>query len=344
MLPWQKARARSERSMKAIRAHKFGGPENLILEEVGNPVAGPGEVVIDIRAAGVNPSDVYMLSGAYALVPNLPYIPGYDAAGQVSAVGQGVKEFSTGDRVLTCPGVGKQEGKPDLGITGCFAEKLVRKAADIRALPDNVSFSQGAAIGVPYATAHHALFLKGCGQAGETVFIHGASGAVGTAAIQLAKRAGLKVIGSAGSDKGLALVRELGADLAVNHKSENYLEEVREASDGGPQMIIEMLANVNLATDLDLLAKYGRVVVVGARAEVTINPRVMMMKELDVRGLALFNATRKQSEEIIDDLVDGLADGSLNPIIGAEMPLGDAAQAFKRVMDPGAYGKLVLTI
>ncbi|NNF79164.1 MAG: zinc-binding dehydrogenase, partial [Rhizobiales bacterium] len=168
--------------------------------------------------------------------------------------------------------------------------------------------------------------------------------AVGTAAIQHGKRAGLTVIGSAGSEQGLALVRGLGADLAVDHNAEGYVEQVREASAGGPQMIIEMLANVNLATDLDLVAKYGRVVIIGARAEVSINPRVMMMKELDVRGLALFNATRAQGEAIMDDLIAGLADGSLNPIIGTEMPLEDVAAAYVRVMDTGAYGKLVLTV
>lgn len=330
--------------MKAIRAHKFGGPENLVLEEIDDPVAGQGEVVIDVKAAGVNPSDVYMLSGNYALVPNLPYVPGYDAAGIISAVGEGVSGFTVGDRVLTCPGIGKQDDKPDLGITGCFAEKVARKAPDIRALPDNVSFAQGAAIGVPFVTAHHALFLRGAGQAGETVFIHGASGAVGTAAIQLAKRAGLTVIGSAGTEQGLALVRELGADLAVNHTVEGYVEEVRAASAGGPQMIIEMLANVNLATDLDLVAKYGRVVIIGARAEISINPRVMMMKELDVRGLALFNASRAESEAIMDDLIAGLADGSLNPIIGTQMPLEEAAAAYARVMETGAHGKLVLSV
>lgn len=330
--------------MKAVRAHQFGGPENLQIEEIDDPVAGPGDVVIDVKAAGVNPSDVYMLSGTYALVPPLPYVPGYDAAGIVSAVGDGVTGFAVGDRVMTCPGIGQEQDKPDLGITGCFAEKVGRKAADIRPLPDTISFSQGASIGVPYATAHHALFLRGRGEAGETVFIHGASGAVGTAAIQLAKRAGLNVIGSAGTDQGLALVRELGADLAVDHTSEGYIEQVRAASEGGPQMIIEMLANVNLATDLDLVAKYGRVVIIGARAEISINPRVLMMKELDVRGLALFNATRAQSEAIMDDLIAGLSDGSLAPTVGIEMPLAEAAAAYARVMQPGAHGKLVLTV
>ncbi len=322
--------------MKAIRAHAFGGPEVLQLDEIDAPTAGPGEVVIDIKAAGVNPADTYMRGGAYAIVPDLPYIPGGDAGGVVSAVGAGVTKFSVGDRVAcgTARGFTMQE---------CYAEQVVRAEGDVVALPDRVSFAQGAALGVPYATAHYGLFARGGAKAGETVFIHGASGAVGTAAIQLAKRAGLKVIGSAGTKKGMELVLAEGADVAVNHTAEGYIDTVRESSDGGPQLILEMLANVNLAADLDLVAKYGRIIIIGNRGEITINPRLTMMKELDVRGLALFNGTRAQMETIMDDLMAGLADGSLNPIIGTEMRLADATAAHIKVLEPGAHGKLVLT-
>ena len=322
--------------MKAIRAHAFGGPEVLQLDEIDAPTAGAGEVVIDIKAAGVNPADTYMRGGAYAIVPDLPYIPGGDAGGVISAVGAGVTKFSVGDRVAcgTALGFTMQE---------CYAEQVVRAEGDVVALPDGVSFAQGAALGVPYATAHYGLFARGGAKAGETVFIHGASGAVGTAAIQLAKRAGLKVIGSAGTKKGMELVLAEGADVAVDHTAERYVDTVREASDGGPQLILEMLANVNLAADLDLVAKYGRIIIIGNRGEITINPRLTMMKELDVRGLALFNGTRAQMEAIMDDLMAGLADGSLNPIIGTEMSLADAAAAHIKVLEPGAHGKLVLT-
>ena len=229
--------------MKAIRAAAFGGPEVLTFEDVADLTPGAGEVVIDIKAAGLNPSDVYMLTGVYLLTPDLPFTPGYDAAGVVSALGAGVSTLNVGDNVIIGAPLSQDESKADFGIVGCFAEQAVRKAADLRKLPDTVSFSQGAAIGVPYATAHYGLFGRGGGKAGETVFIHGASGAVGTAAIQLSKRAGMKVIGSAGTARGLDLVRELGADLAVNHCEEGYVEEVRKASDGGPQLILEMLAN-----------------------------------------------------------------------------------------------------
>lgn len=328
--------------MKAIRATAFGGPEGLAVEDIADPTPGAGEVVVDIKAAGLNPSDVYMLTGVYLVVPDLPFTPGYDAAGVVSALGEGVSGLAIGDRVIVGAPLSLDDSRKDLGIIGCFAEKVVRRAADLGKLPDTTSFAQGAAIGVPYATAHYGLFGRGGGKAGEMVFIHGASGAVGTAAIQLAKRAGMKVIGSAGTAQGLDLVRQLGADLAVNHREEGYIEEVREASGGGPQLILEMLANENLATDLDLIPKFGRIVIIGARAETTINPRAIMMKDADVRGLVLFNASREDREAIMDDLVAGLADGSLSPIIGTEMPLAETAAAYAKVMEPGAHGKIAL--
>lgn len=328
--------------MKAIRTAEFGGPEVLTFEDIADPKPGAGEVVVDIKAAGLNPSDVYMLTGVYLVVPDLPFTPGYDAAGVVSALGDGVSSLSIGDRVIVGAPLSLDDSRKDLGIIGCFAEKVVRRAADLSKLPESTSFAQGAAIGVPYATAHYGLFGRGGGKAGETVFIHGASGAVGTAAIQLAKRAGMQVIGSAGTARGLDLVRELGADVAVNHREDGYLEEVRKASNGGPQLILEMLANENLATDLDLIPKFGRIVIIGARAETTINPRAIMMKDADVRGLVLFNASREDREAIMTDLVAGLADGSLSPIIGTEMPLADTAAAYEKVMEPGAHGKIAL--
>ena len=169
--------------MKAILAHEFGGPEVLKYEDTNDPVAGPGEVVVDVKAAGINPADTYMRGGAYAIKPPLPYTPGGDAAGVVSAVGTGVRDFAVGDSVFVGTAMG-------FDMTGCYAEKVVRAAANVLPLPQGVSFAQAAALGVPYATAHYALFARGSGKAGETVFVHGASGAVGTAAIQIAKRAG----------------------------------------------------------------------------------------------------------------------------------------------------------
>ena len=322
--------------MKAIRAHAFGGPEVLQLDDVDDPTPGPGEVVIDVKAAGVNPADTYMRGGAYAIVPDLPYIPGGDAAGVILAIGDGVTNHKVGDRVFAGVALG-------FSMQGCYAEKVLRKADDVLALPDSVGFAEGAALGVPYATAHYGLFVRGGSKAGETVFIHGASGAVGTAAVQLAKRAGMTVIGSGGSDRGRKLILDQRADHAVDHTAAGYLDEIKTLTGGnGPDIILEMLANVNLAADLDLVAKYGRIIVIGNRGETTINPRMTMMKELDVRGLALFNGTRAQMEEIMTDLLAGLADGSLRPVVGREMALTDAGKSHEAVLEPGAFGKIVL--
>jgi len=316
--------------MKAIRAHSFGGPEVLTFDDLPDPVPGADEIVFDMRAAGVNPADTYMRNGTYAIVPPLPYIPGGDAAGIVSAVGANVTAFKVGDKVFAGTAL-------SFDLTGCYSEKIVRKASEVLPLPANVSFAQAAAFGVSYTTAHYALFQRGGAKRGETVFIHGASGSVGTAAIQLAKRAGLRVIGSAGTVKGLALILAEGADEAVDHTQPNYLEAMKS-----PDLILEMLANVNLAADMNVVAKYGRIVIIGNRGEITVNPRVAMMKELDIRGIALWNATAEQMGPVMRDILDGVADGSLRPIIGREMKLADAAAAHVAVLQPGAHGKIVL--
>jgi NADPH:quinone reductase len=322
--------------MKAIRVDSFGGPEVLKLDVIDDPVPGSGEVVIDVRAAGVNPADTYMRNGTYAIVPKLPYIPGGDAGGVVSAIGAGVREFQVGDPVFVGTAL-------SFDLTGCYAEKVKRKANEVLHLPAGVSFAAAVAFGVSYTTAHYSLFERGGARAGETVFIHGASGSVGTSAIQLAKRAGLKVIGSGGTAKGLELIVREGADHAVDHTKKGYLDEVKHLTGGkGPELILEMLANINLAADMGLAAKYGRIIVIGNRGEITINPRVAMMKELDIRGIALWNATPEQVQSMMKDILAGVAAGAIRPIIGREMSLAEAAAAHVAVLKPGAYGKIVL--
>jgi NADPH:quinone reductase len=210
-------------------------------------------------------------------------------------------------------------------------------------LAEGISFAQAATFGVSYPTAHYALFERGGAKAGETVFIHGASGSVGSSAIQLAKRAGLRVVGSAGTSKGLELVRAEGANHVVNHTEPGYMNEVRRVTgDNGPELILEMLANVNLAADMELAAKYGRIIVIGNRGEITVNPRVAMMKELDIRGIALWNATAAQTKPIMLDILTGITEGSLHPVVGREMRLSEAAAAHVAVLEHGLGGKIVL--
>ncbi|MGB6542326.1 MAG: NADPH:quinone reductase [Xanthobacteraceae bacterium] len=323
--------------MKAIRVHSFGGPEVLQLETIDDPIPGAGEVVVELRAAGVNPADTYMRSGTYAVLPKLPYTPGGDGGGVISAIGPGVTDHKVGDRVFVGTAL-------TFDLTGCYAEKVKRKASEVLALPKGVTFAQAVAFGVSYPTAHYALFERGGARPGETVFISGASGSVGSSAIQLAKRAGLRVIGSAGTPKGLELVRAEGADHAVNHTQEGYMDEVRRFTGGkGPELILEMLANVNLASDMDVAAKFGRIIVIGNRGEITINPRVAMAKDLDIRGLVLWNATAAQVKSMMLDILSGVTEGSLRPVVGREMRLSEAAAAHIAVLEHGVSGKLVLT-
>ncbi len=319
--------------MRAIQVHEFGDAQVMRYEDVADPTAAAGEVVIKVEAIGVNPVDTYIRSGVHLIRPDLPYIPGGDSAGTILSLGDGVSQFDVGDRVYVANGGGQ----------GAYAEQTSLPADRLQPLPDNVSFAQGAAIGTPYGTAYWALVMRGRGAAGETVLVHGASGAVGTAALQIAKSLGINAIGTAGSARGLELVRQQGAAHALDHTQNGYLDAVSELTGGkGPDLILEMLANVNLPSDMEVVAKYGRIVVIGNRGPVEINPREAMMKELDILGIARFNATPEQMAALNAAVGRGLADGSLNPVIGKEMPLAEAIEAHHAVLQPGAYGKIVL--
>jgi len=318
--------------MRAIRVHEFGGPEVMKLETVPDPVAGQGQVVVRVRAVGVNPVDTYMRTGTYAIRPQLPYIPGSDAAGEIESIGPGVTEFAAGDRVYVAAPHG-----------GTYAERVACGVGQVHPLPARTTFSQGAALGVPYATAYRALFHRAQARPGETVLVHGATGGVGIAAVELAHARGMRVIGTGGTDKGLAAVREHGADVVVNHRAEKYTDEIVKATGGrGPDVILEMLANVNLDRDLGMLAKFGRIVAVGNRGRVEINPRDAMGRDAAILGMTLFNVSDADLREIHAALVSGLANGTLNPIVNRELPLADAAAAHEAVMQAGALGKIVL--
>jgi NADPH2:quinone reductase len=321
--------------MKAIRAHAFGGPEVLQLDEVPDPTPGSGQVRVRLHAAGVNPFDTYMLSGTYAIKPPLPYSPGADGAGLIEAVGDGVSDFRVGDRVYT-------GGTADHKAFGAYRQVALCTQSQVHALPDRVSFSEGAAVNVPSVTAFRALD-RGAPRGGDTVLVHGASGAVGLAAVQLARAAGLTVIGSAGSEDGLALVVAEGAHHAVDHRDPHHVERVMSLTGGrGPDVILEMLANVNLDHDLTMLAPRGRVVVVGNRGRVEIDPRKIMGKEAAVHGMAFWNQTEEELRRAHEAVGAALASGALTPVVGLELPLADAAEAHRRVMAPGARGKIVL--
>lgn len=322
--------------MKAVRVHKFGGPEVLQCEEAPDPSPGRGQVLVRVHAAGVNPVDTYVRSGHYAKLPPLPYIPGGDGAGVVKAVSPDVAGLRAGDRVYFA---GTSAGM----VAGAYAELAVCDAARVHPLPPAVSFSQGAAVPIPYGTAYRALFHKGAARPGETVLVHGASGGVGIAAVQLGAAAGFTMIGTAGSERGRKLVREQGAHHVLDHTAPSYLAELAGLTGGrGPDVIVENLANVNLAKDLDVIAPHGRIVVVGNRGTIEVNPRAAMMKESVILGLSLWNATPEEMRSIHAALVAGLTHGTLRPVVGRELPLKEAPAAHVAVLEPGAYGKIVL--
>jgi NADPH2:quinone reductase len=319
--------------MKAIRVNEFGGPEVLKVEDVPDLQAGAGQVVVRVKAAGVNPVDNYIRLGTYAIKPPLPYTPGSDAAGIVDSVGAGVVGFAPGDRVY----VGGT-------LTGAYAEQTLAEAWQVHPLPSNVTFAQGAGVNVPYATAFRALFQVAHAQPAETVLVHGASGGVGVAAVQLARAAGLTVIGTGGTERGRELVVVEGAHHVLDHHAPGYLEELLKLTGGrGVDVVLEMLANVNLAKDLTVLAPKGRVVVIGNRGNIEINPREIMRRDAAVLGMVLFNASRQELAGIHAGIVAGLENGSLRPVVGKELPLAEAPQAHLAVTAPGAFGKIVLT-
>jgi NADPH:quinone reductase len=318
--------------MKAIRVHEFGGPEALKLEEIPAPKPAAGQVLVRVHAAGVNPYDTYMRAGTYAVKPPLPYTPGSDAAGTVESVGEGVKSVKPGERVYTAK-----------TLSGAYAEYALALESQVHRLPSNISFAQGSAIWVPYGTAYHALYHSAQAHASETVLIHGASGGVGTAGLQIAHAMGLAVFGTAGTQKGLDLVLREGADHAFDHTKPGYLDDIMKATGGrGVDVILEMLANVNLASDLKLLATNGRVIIIGNRGEITINPRDLMSRRSSARGFTLWAITPEEEADIHAGIIAGLENGSLRPVVGKELPLAEAARAHKEILEPGAHGKIAL--
>ncbi len=318
--------------MKAILVREFGGPEVLKLEEVPTPKPGPGQVLVRIHAAGVNPYDTYMRAGTYAVKPPLPYTPGSDGAGVIEAVGEGVKKVKAGDRVYTAK-----------TVTGTYAEYALALEEQVHSLPDKISFGQGAGVWVPYGTAYHALHHSAEARASDTVLVHGASGGVGSAAVQMARAMGLTIFGTAGTQKGLDLAKREGANQVFDHSKAGYQEEILKATGGrGVDIVLEMLANVNLAHDLKLLALGGRVIVIGNRGEITINPRELMLRRASIRAFTLWGISPAEESEIHAGLVAGLENGTLRPVVGKELPLAEAARAHKEILEPGAAGKIVL--
>lgn len=325
--------------MKAIVVSEFGGPDVLKYKEIDAPTLGADEVRVRLHAAGVNPNEAYIRAGGYSFyTPPLPYTPGFDGAGEVDAAGSGVKHLKVGDRVFVAAMLAKRN-------TGTYAQKVVCDASAAHALPDTVSYREGAALGIPASAAYRALFHSARIRAGETVLIHGASGGLGLIAVQMASGIGARVIGTAGTDEGKRLVKASGAAHVTGHIAEGSFEEILHLTNGkGPDAIIEILANENLDNDLKILARQGRIVIVGNRGRIEIDPRQAMVKEAAILGMALWNASHKEYAESLCAIGAFLRSGVLHPEIGDELPLCDADKAHETLLNRKSRGKMILKI
>nr|XP_044994157.1 quinone oxidoreductase isoform X2 [Jaculus jaculus]XP_044994158.1 quinone oxidoreductase isoform X2 [Jaculus jaculus] len=328
--------ATGQKLMRAIRVFEFGGPEVLKLQsDVVVPVPKDHQVLIKVHACGVNPVETYIRSGTYSRKPHLPYTPGTDVAGVVESVGENVSSFKKGDRVFSTS-----------TISGGYAEYTLAADHTVYALPKTLDFKQGAAIGIPYFTAFRALLHSARVKAGESVLVHGASGGVGLATCQIARAYGLKVLGTAGSEEGQRIVLQNGAHEVFNHKEVNYVDKIKKSvGENGIDVIIEMLANVNLSNDLKLLSYGGRVIVVGSRGLTEINPRDTMAKESSIIGVSLFSSSKEDFQQSAAALQAGMELGWLKPVVGSQYPLEKVAQAHESIIHgSGTIGKMVLLL
>ncbi|KAI6183128.1 NADPH:quinone reductase [Aphelenchoides bicaudatus] len=313
--------------MKGAIIREFGDYDKIQVEE-GLPVpqAGDKQVLIKVKAAGVNPVDTYIRSGVYAKLPELPYVVGREGAGVVEKIGANVNQFKPGDRVWFAA--------PNNGAT---AEYAAIDVDYIFRLPDRVSFEEGATLGIAYFTAYRALFLKTCGQAGQSVFVHGASGGVGLATCLLAKVHGLRIVGTASTPEGEKVAKEHGCEQVFNHQEPDYIQKIQEQFPNGFDIIVEMLANVNLCADLKIVAPQGRIIVVGSRGTVqNFDPRQCMQKEASIIGL-MTSVTSPEDYQRMGERMVGLLDGGhITPHIGKVLPIEQTAEAHRSILVPGA--------
>uniref|UniRef100_A0A915DGY6 Enoyl reductase (ER) domain-containing protein n=1 Tax=Ditylenchus dipsaci TaxID=166011 RepID=A0A915DGY6_9BILA len=299
--------------MRSAVIRNFGAAENIVIEKAFPiPVLAEKQVLVKVKAAGVNPVDTYIRSGTYASLPALPYIPGREGSGVIAQLGT---SFAVVSSDFVYP------------------------------LPMNTTFNEGATLGIAYNTAYRALFVKASAQSGQTVFIHGISGGVGLAATQLAKAHGLQVIGAASTEQGTQLAIQNGASQVYNHREQGYIDRIKQENPAGFNIILEMLANVNLNKDLELIANFGTIVVVGSRGSVEIDPRRLMQKESSVVGLLSTHITVEEYKRTAEQINKLLESGHIKPHVGRIFPLEQIVEAHKLVIDAeGALGKIVLIV
>lgn len=323
--------------MRAVLCKEYGPPESLVLEEIADPSPAAGEVLLDVAAAAVNFPDVLMIEGKYQSQPPFPFSPGGEIAGTVTALGEGVSEWQVGDAVFG-------------GISvGGFAEKIAVAANRLRAIPEGMSFAQASGISTTYGTSYHALKQRADIQPGETLLVLGAAGGVGIAAVELGKALGARVIAAASSDEKLAVARAAGADELINYADGELKDKVKALTDGkGADVIYDPVGGDLFDQCMRAINWNGRVLVVGFTGgyipKVPIN--LILLKGCQVVGVFYGSFTAREAAlnaQNFEEILDLFKAGKINPLVGAEYPLEQYAEALRCLSERRATGKVVVT-
>lgn len=324
--------------MRALVCKRYGTAEDLAIEDWESPEAGEGEVVVDIRAAGLNFPDLLTIAGKYQVRTEPPFVPGIEAAGVVNSVGDGVDRYKPGDRVvLTVQG-------------GAFAEQCVVDADRVMPLPESLGFAEGAGFAITYATSYHAFRQSAPIEPGQSVLVLGAAGGVGSTAVEIAKAMGARVIAAASSDEKLEFTRKLGADDTINYSDQPLRESIKALTGGkGVDVVYDPVGGDLAIEALKSLAWQGRYLVVGfaAGAIPAFPANLLLLKEASVIGVYWGDWAAKnpaKSASNIREIVSHLADGTYKPRITAEYPLERFQEAFEALAQRRAMGKIVLTL
>ena len=322
--------------MKAIVCNAWGLPDTLVIEELPDAVPGPGQIAIEIRAAGVNFPDVLIIQNKYQFNPALPFTPGSELAGIVLAVGEGVTRYQAGDEVIA------------FSAQGAFAQQIVVPASAVMPMPAGMDFDIAAAITLTYGTSHHAVVDRAQLKAGETMLVLGAAGGVGLAAIEIGKALGARVIAAASSDEKLAVCREHGADVTINYSTEDLRGAIKAATDGkGPDVIYDPVGGIYTEPAFRSIGWRGRYLVVGfANGEIPALPlNLMLLKGASLVGVFWGEFAKREPKAnaaAMQQLMGWLADGMIKPRISGRYALAETAQALNDMAARKVMGKVVI--
>ncbi len=322
--------------MKALLCTEFGGPERLSLSEATMPQPAAGEVVIRVRAAGVNFADTLIIKGQYQEKPAFPFSPGLEVAGEIESLGEGVSGLAPGDRVLAVLDYGG------------FAEFARAKASDVHKIPDEMDFAEAAGFPIVYGTAHASLVWHARLQAGETLVVHGAAGGVGLASVEVGKAMGAKVIATAGGKDKLAVASRHGADHLIDYREEDIRERVKTLTEGrGADVILDPVGGDVFDASLRAIAWSGRLLVIGfAGGKVPQIPaNILLVKNVAAMGVYWGSYRKKAPERLKEEFAELFAwyrEGRLKPFVSNRLPLDDYHEAYRLLIERKATGKVVI--